>query len=220
MLKLTPQILYSPSTERSWAVRWTKKKLHSEVLELMKTWATYLNPLPRRSYSVSGECIYLGVKTSEIPKQIDIAKTEEIEAAWKDEGFKPKNNLYRELTALLKWQKDDFIASDPKIKHFAKLLLRIAWDPKIRAYIKTNVLTHPAYNSVFLSPSQITPKLEAEHQEVYQKCIDWLQLNDSELTLLESVSWDWKSTYSHCPYSCKLWLIIWAIIKMINLDKE
>jgi len=216
MLKSTPIIYHAAPELSTW---WNSWKIVNATLkntrEIMKTGVTYLLPLEKRKFSVWEDgFIYIGTSGNKKPRQIDHSKDHE--KPWNN----AKNSLRRELTVLIKGVKDAHLASDQMIGEIAKLLLRIAWDKEKRAVLKSIGLEYPDIVNMKHRAQDITPEIETRCKSCYESCINWLNFTEEEKEIINYFSWEWKSTFRHCPYSCKVWMILVCIYKMINLDKE
>jgi len=213
------QPLYSPADNPKWAVANAKWNLHSELIALMKQWAVYLKPLRERPLVLKWDYIYSQTAGWNRQKIIDLAKSTEKEKAQANPNFVPKNSILRELTYLMASTDGEVNASDPRVKLLAKILCRVAYEEDLRKYLRNNFMNKPVVIKASLPPSRITQDIEADCKTLYEESIQELWFDSEELSILDSLSWWEKSTYSHCPFACKLWIIIQCIANMINLDK-
>lgn len=171
----------------------------------------YLLPLPKRDYRVSDTWeLFINTKGHNIPRIIDKVKSK----------TDINNSLERELTVRIKWGKDPFLASDQNIGRFKELLLKVAWDEESRSFL---IFLSRKYKSLIesnLSPDQITPQIESQARVFYFDCVEWLNLTSKDEEVIKYFSWEWKSTFRHCPFYCKCWMIVVCILQMIDLNKK
>lgn len=212
-----PQIYHAPKETQRWGgdARSEADIANMKARQALEGWLKYLRPLIKRRFTLWADWkIYTSTSWHQAPRIIDQAKDEEIQT------WEVKNTLARELTILIKWAKDEYIAGDQSIKRMWKLLLRIAWDREKRGFLKRLYEMHSELIDARYQAQDITPEIENISEGVWNLCVKHLELIPEEISLIESFSWEWKSTFSHCPYFCKLWILAVCILKMIDLDKE
>ncbi len=171
---------------------------------LKDNWEQYLKQLPYKDFTISNGFLFLK------GRKIWIAK-------WK---YDTQNTLKRELVFLLDWRKDSHTAEDPIIDDFSKLLIRIAWDKDKRKLLKKLSLKYKNIINQRYDAQDIDSKIENQAKKLYKELIKWLKFQEKDINLIKEFSWEWKSTFAHCPYFCRCWVIVVCIMKMINLDKE
>jgi hypothetical protein len=171
----------------------------------------YLLPLPKRDYIVSNKWqLYINTRGHNIPRIIDRVKIK----------TDIHNSLERELTVRIKWGKDSFLASDQSIGRFKELLLKVAWDDESRDFLKWILKKYESIINWKFSPDQITPQIELQAKVFYFDCIEWLNLTWEDEETIKYFSWEWKTTFRHCPFYCRAWIVVVCILQMIDLDKQ
>lgn len=191
-----------------------KPVIHTPTInlnEVLQEGKKYLKKLPKRKLSVSSDgYAYTTTRWSRVPRRIS--------KAWNLEDT--KNTLERELVLRLAWTKDNYIAEDPVIWNFRQLLLRCAWDKDIREHLKNCSTEYTQVINSKYKAIDISPQIEDLARKLYIVFISWLHLSREDLVMIETFSWEWKSTFRHCPNYCKCWVVIVCIMQMIDLDKE
>ncbi len=212
---LIPQICHSPEWP-SWWTTFTISTTAKEINEALRHGAKFLKPLHKnRKFSISGDNIYVPTHGN-TSRKIDIATDDERSGV-----TTIKNSLTRELVILIKWEKDEIVAQDQNVKRLARLLLRVAWNSDNRKFLNDFAQWFSDdISAVSWIWKDYDIKREGTMKTLYEKLITRLEFSTEDIDVILAFSWEWKSTFRHATYGCRMWMIITCIVNMIDLDKE
>ena len=185
--------------------------INDRISSLLSESYRYLCPLPKREFSIAWDYVFLWKKWT-VWRKIDTRKF----------SSSLENNILRELAFRL-WSRNDwYLASDVKVLEFLELLLKKSWDERWREAL---IDVHNNYerlvsDQIPVIHLQRDKKYERKATELRDKYVKWLELNERELELLESFSWEWKTTHRGNPNYNLCWVITVCIKNMIDLWKE
>jgi len=182
-----------------------------DISSILREGKKYIKSLPRRRFSVwERGLLYVHTRWHNQPRIIDKAFSTDDK----------HNTLERELTVRSKWGKDSYIASDPIIKKLSQLLLRISSSKEKRIFLGEIQEKYAELINRRYKAEEIRPEIELEAKSLYGEYVSWLCFTQEDENLIQEFSWEWKSTFRHCPYYCRCWMIVVCIMQMIDLTKK